>query len=491
LTDINQKNLLNAKTVVLGITDNGPTALAIDFKQGCLRLKEVIAPHDDNNDTGQNWQSFLEQLEPLKAREPEDTNLAVCFDGRNAAFYRVNIPVTDNQQLESIIKIRAESLLPIDSSKMRFSWRCDREIASSRNITIAAGSRNIIDGFAASVSDLKPDRITVDHEAMVAAFEKYTEDLPPRYILTFFSKNCTKVCAVEAGLLVNAITIDTGTDNLFEDEQTIANTAEMFTQDICSGIDYFGPDFASVQAFILCPNHELGGKLSEFLAQTGLNTQLPKILITKLIDDQSVTPEQFIEWLPLLGTALLNETADENQLNLFEQVYLEKARESALRGTVIAKRTSIAAVVIILLILLGVFIVDYAQLWYLKDKLAYESQGINVARLIKRHRTHRQIASARPDMIELLSIIAEAAPSAMVIDNINYRRGQAVTISGQVPNHQTLEQFHKALREHKDVKDAQVGPATKSKNDKKLNFSVTFGYKNFTTKRRSPSISNF
>lgn len=491
MTEINRKNLLNAKTVVLGILDTGPAAMAIDFKQQRIQIKEMIAPDSDDNNTDKNWQTFLEQLEPLKTRQPEDTNLAVCFDGRNAAFYRVNIPVSDNQQLESIVRIRAESLLPIDSSRMRFTWRCDREIDSSRNITIAAGSRNTIDDFAASVSELKPDRIAVDHEAIVTAFEKCAQDLPPRYTLTYFSKNSVKICAVEASLLVNAITIDTGTDNLFEHDENTANTAEMFTQDICNGIDYFGPDFASVPVYILCPNQQYTPQISEFLTQTGLNTQIPNIMITKLTDDDSITPEKFIQWLPLFGTALLNETADEKQLNLFEQVYREKARENAMRGTIIAKRTSIAAVVIILLILLGVFMVDYAQLWYLRDKLAYESDGLNVATLIKQHLTHRQIAAARPDMIELLSIVTDAAPADMMIDNINYRRGQAVTISGEVPSHQTLEQFHKALREHKDIKDAQVGPATKSKNDKKLNFSVTFDYKNFTTKRRSPAIRNF
>ncbi len=110
-------------------------------------------------------------------------------------------------------------------------------------------------------------------------------------------------------------------------------------------------------------------------------------------------------------------------------------------------------------------------------------------------------------MLALLSLVNASGEKGVMLNGLTFKKGQKVSLMGQVQNNEQLYQFQEKLREHRDLAEGKIlstgkvsaasakrsggGPPGRStgsgSKDKGITFTMTFQYKNFAKKARTGS----
>ena len=98
---------------------------------------------------------------------------------------------------------------------------------------------------------------------------------------------------------------------------------------------------------------------------------------------------------------------------------------------------------------------------------------------MQRQKLMKAVAQQRPDLLNLLGQINASGDSGIKLESFHFKKGQPVTITGQAPGNEQLYKFHKSLEDRSSIKNVKTNPSQDSKT-KKLTFTMTFHYKNFT-----------
>ena len=92
------------------------------------------------------------------------------------------------------------------------------------------------------------------------------------------------------------------------------------------------------------------------------------------------------------------------------------------------------------------------------------------------------VAMERPNLLELIKQISESGDSGVKLESFHFKKGQLVNITGQVQSPDQLYKFQEALMSKSGVKDVKILNPSRDNKTKKLKFTMTFRYKNFTNK---------
>lgn len=117
---------------------------------------------------------------------------------------------------------------------------------------------------------------------------------------------------------------------------------------------------------------------------------------------------------------------------------------------------------------------DKAALQKLNDK--------ELDALIEQQKTRQLIAAHRPDILEIIAILTENAPSGMLLDSFEFKQGGPVTISSYARNIEELFAFQKKLDAHKDLSAVKIVNWTPDEKQNRINFKMEFNYKQFGKK---------
>jgi hypothetical protein len=437
-----------------------------------------------------SWSEFARRcgltLGNGRQQKPRDrhTTSVVGLGSTAVAFYRLSAPAVEKKETEAMVRMQAESVLPLQADQIAVAWRAASSTNGQVDITMAAGRKDYLYSFADGVRDFGSPRIFLSCEGTVKAWQRFFSDVQEEAVLVSVGSRDTQVCLVRAGFITHAAVYPTGLRDLgasdeHDNESEPAEVVERFTQDIRSAIDSFSGDDAVERPILVLSDgsEEMEGIVS-WLNAAGLAAQASrprKLTMQTMADCQ---PRDIYEYRVPLGLALMALESPGQALDLFEGIDEEEAARESRSARRSVRLGAVAAVVMLVALVAVAYAVDVAsekRFRGLVDQPQFEQ-------LREREKLLKIVARHRPDMLELLTDINSGDSSGIVLDGLHFKKGQRVTLSGQADNEERLWAFQQNLRGRKALADVQISTAVPDKKTKKIKFTMDFHYKQFTKK---------
>jgi len=421
----------------------------------------------------------------------------VGLDSTGVAFYRVTAPAVESQEMASIVRMQAESLLPLPPDQIEVAWRTTPATNGNVEITIAAARRDYLHKFAGSVRDFRPGHILLSCEGIVKAWQSLFADGPrpgtgngiarageTRTLLVSIGAENTQICLIQNGAVTQAAVLGTGTADLVasEDHAAQLRSAEMverFAQDVRTVLGSFGWDESmSWPMLVLSDGGEALNRIVESLNGAGLpaKVSLPDARALKL--PAGFKTQDIYEYRTPLGLSLIALERPAGALDLFERIVAEQEQEK----TTTAWRSVLVAGAVAAAMFVALFATTYladaanARRWNeLVARPEFEAARQHQALL-------KTVARHRPDVLELLTALNTGKNDGIVLDSLHFKKGQPVTIAGQAGNTEQMWAFEKNLRARKDMTNVAIVNPTQDNKTKKIKFTITFSYKGFSKK---------
>ncbi len=480
----------------IAITQDGSRLKAVKLhKQGSL-FQVIWIKSTDPGDL--DWKAF--ELECGLANETagqekhSNVNTVVAgFDSAGVVFYRIDLPAVEEKEIATMVKLQAESRLPLPTEQMEIAWRIDQARNGKLPVTIAAARKIPLEKFIENVRGFEPYKILLDCEGTVKAWRQlFSGDGEDAVIVSMTERN-TQVCLAQNGRLSNAVVLDTGTEDLHTTNQGLVESeignqteaAEMFVQDIRSVLELFGyAGSAGLPVFVLSDNSAVNEAIVTRLKSAGLNVRTAYPQIEKIENQTGLSSEDIYEYRVPIGLALSALDGDTDHLDIFKRLYRPLGEAESKFGLYSPKVAfAIAAVALVVLLIIS-YAVDIASPRSLEKRLKGVGPGSVVHQLTERQKLTKSVASERPDLLQLLNQINEGGNQReILLDKFEFKKGRPASISGQAQRAEQVYDFQKNLLTKKGITNAKIQNATPDSKTKKIKFTITFDYKNFTKKR--------
>lgn len=238
----------------IGTADDMSSAIAIStgrngqgpFKAVKLRRKaagyELIWKRTFDRGDTTGIESFLrEEVRSAESERAMETNesVIVVAESRGVVFYRIDIPPVREGQVDSVVKMQAEALLPLPADKMQVCWRADKPEDAMRGVTIVAGKTEGLKVYAGTARCFGASKILLDYEGMVKAWLELFGGTYEKTVVINIAESGTGVVLAENGRLSCAVTLDAGQEAL-SGRADWRNTAELFVHDLRNALELFG-----------------------------------------------------------------------------------------------------------------------------------------------------------------------------------------------------------------------------------------------------------
>ncbi|MHC4707492.1 MAG: hypothetical protein ACYS8I_10455 [Planctomycetota bacterium] len=416
-----------------------------------------------------------------KSKKGRGKTVAVGFDSASTVFYRLKVPSVKEKELGAIVRLQAESRLPLAPEQMELTWRSGELGDGQVDVTVAAARREHLQKFAEVVRGFEPTKILLDCEGTVKVWREFFSGGEEAAVVVNVRSRNTQVCLAERAQLVNAVSLDMGIDDLSAEGQPAeqAEAAERFVQDMRSVLNLFGgTDISGLPIHVLSDGHSAIEELVSSLESAGLSAQVVMPQTERLAEGSELTAEDVYEYRVPIGLALLAIEADGEELDIFKHLYQPAAEEEKIRWLRSPKVAgAIVAVMLVLLVtvLYAVDVVNDKRLSRLVDK-------VDVGQFTGRQKLIKAVALQRPDLLKLLSIINSTQHDGIVLSTIHFKKGQPVTLKGEANNTENLYKFQESLRSMKGIKEPVIESET-PKDENKREFTITFHYGRFTKKK--------
>ncbi len=450
----------------------------------------------------QTWTAFAAACGVAARSDGRDrlkrhTPSVVGLDSTGVAFYRVTAPVVESQEMASIVRMQAESLLPLPPDQIEVAWRTTPAANGNVDITIAAARREYLHKFAGSVHDFRPGRILLSCEGTVRAWQSlFADGQRPgtgngfartgetRTLLASIGVENTQLCLIQSGAVTQAAVLGTGTADLVSSKDHAASgqsteMVERFAHDVRTVLGSFGWDESmNWPILVLSDGGEALNRIVEALNGAGVPARisLPEARGLKL--PAGFKTQDIYEYRTPLGLSLMALEKPAGALDLFERIVAEQEQEK----TTTAWRSVLVAGAVAAAMLIALFATTYladaanAKRWNeLVARPDFEAARQHQALL-------KTVSRHRPDMLELLTALNTGKNEGIVLDSLHFKKGQPVTIAGQAGTTEQMWAFEKNLRSQKDMTNVTIVNPTQDSKTKKIKFTITFSYKGFSKK---------
>lgn len=522
----NEYNKQRQKSVIaIAQTDNQFRAVELQEQNGNIQV--LWTKTGESNET--NWQAFAAEcglsagsIEQMHPESDSDKIVVLGFDSAGTAFYRMKTPAVEEQEIEAIVELQAESRLPLPIDQMELAWRTTPAKSGQIAITMAAARKQNLQGFVDEVRGIQPAQILLDCQGIVKAFETlFHEDERNAVIINAGIQN-TQICLIEDGQLSNSVALDIGIDDLFRGKTKETETVERFVQDTRSVVELFGHEqSAKLPVVVLSDGSKTYANLVSALKTAGLNTRTASPKAVVLMDGKKLTKEDLYQYREPIGLALLALDSSAKKLNLFESLYNPAGEEKIKHWWLMPKVVYTVSAVMLVLFALVSFAVDVAKPDAIEKRIKASGSEADINLIMERQKLKKIVAQQRPDILDLINEITESAQNnqttqkgprnpggrtgpggsrgrsgGIELESFHFKKGQPVTITGKASNNDQLYSFEKKLEENKDIKDVKrsvslsttgstSGPrgssgGSRNNKNKGVKFTITFHYKNFT-----------
>ena len=449
-----------------------------------------------------DWSGFAAEcgLPPVTAKHvrfSHDRVGVVGFDSTAVAFYRIDAPAVGEDEIESIVKMQAEAMLPLPAEQMEIAWRQGPARNGKVPITIAAARKKLLQALVDSVRSFEPARILLDCEAIVTAWRTVFSESKQDALVVSLTARSTQLCLVEGGHLSNSVVLDIGLEDYLQTSLNLPGGGDLFDQTEVT--DRFAQDIRSVlessgyseqthlPVLVLSDGGDAIESIVSCLRSAGLDARVALPEVGILRSQSGFSPAQLYEYRLPIGLALMAIEKPADGLNLFENLYEPtgtKRKDYGLHSLKIA-----GAIAAVLLTLLA--IVSYGLDVATEKRLSQLTAEAGFKELVQRQTLLKTVAQQRPDLLQLLSDINSGDSRGITLDSFYFKKGQPASISGQVQDNDQLYDFQKSLLSKKGITDVNIQNTSRDSKTKRLKFTLTFHYKTFTKKTaqiRSPEL---
>jgi hypothetical protein len=436
--------------------------------------------------TGTDWQPFAAEcglsIQPTADKGANSNReVVVGFNSAGVAFYRINIPAVGEEETTEMVKLQAETRLPLPPEQMQLAWRADQIRNGQVGVTIAAARKKHLQEFVESIQNLGPAKILLDCEGIVKAWRTFFAGNETSSVVVSIAAGNTQVCLVENGRLNNAVVLEMGMDDFSSGsggEQT--QTLERFLQDMISVLELFGyAEQAELPVFVLSDGGSAYVSIVSSLRSAGLNARVALPDTKGLMVPKEIGVEGIYEYRVPIGHGLMALERHEDELNVFEHLYTPVIKEEKKPWMYSLKLAcAISGVMLILLVVIS-YALDIASPGAIEKRLKVSDSKADIDLLMQRQKLIKAVAQQRPDLLDLLGQVNVSGESGIKLESFHFKKGQLVTISGQASGNEQLYKFEKSLQDRQGIKNVKMTSSPDSKT-KKLKFTTTFHYKNFT-----------
>ena len=425
----------------------------------------------------------------------DDKMVVAGFDSAGVVFYRVDLPTVREEEIAAMVRLQAEARLPLPAEQMELTWRADQVRDGKVPVTIAAARKEQLKKFVENVRGFEPEKILLDCEGIVKAWRAFFSGNERDAVVVSIAERNTQVCLAQNGRLSNAVVLDMGTEDFAQASQHLpasaaggfvdqTETTERFVQDIRSVLELFGyAEPAGLPVFVLSDASDAYERIVSSLRSAALNVRAAYPQIGKLDGQTRLSPGDIYEYRIPIGLALTALDGDTEELNIFEHLYSPPGEAKSKHWLYSPKVAYAVAAVMLALLVIVSYAVDVASPGAIEKRLGGTDAGTNVDLLIQRQKLIKSVASQRPNLLELLNQINTSDSKGIMLDKLEFKKGQPVSISGQTKDAEQMYKFQKSLLTTKGITEVKIQNADRDSKTKKLKFTITFHYKNFTKKR--------
>jgi hypothetical protein len=467
---------------------------AVEVTKLADTLEVLWAKSSRENDT--NWRLFAAEcglsvgLAVLgtpygeQQKTDGDKTTVIGFSSTGVAFYHIGLPAAKESEIKAMVGMQAETLLPLPVEQMELAWRAGRVRNGQVAVTVAAAKKENLRRFVENVRGLNPARILLDCEGAVTAWKELFYGDAKDAVVVNLTARSTQVCLAENGRLSNAIVLDMGIEDFEKkNEPKHAEATERFIFDVKSALESFGyAEAVNLPIYVLSDGSSTLKGIVACLKSAGLNVKaaLPQIQKVRAQTDFGV--EQLYEYRVPIGLALMALETRADGFALFDSLYRPagtKEKKAILHSPKIAG--VIAAIMLAAFIIVSYVIVVKLP-GAIEERLQTTDSSTDIDLLMQRQNLMRLVAMERPNLLELIKQISESGDRSIKLESFHFKKGQLVSITGQVDGPDQLYKFQEALMSKSGVKDVKILNPSRDSKTKKLKFTMTFRYKNFTNK---------
>lgn len=415
------------------------------------------------------WSTFVKRL---RQDFPEHSFVTTMgFDDSCVGFYRFEVPVVNEKQLQAVIAGQAEVHLPLPIEQMQYDWQILTQHQQKATVAVAAVKRDMVPGVVNDARQANVDAIVLNSEAVLRAIRSLGNDLSEDFALLRICQNNTKLFFVQNGMLAKATKFDCEFSAMTEEQMSQAHLFCLDVQNVMA--EYLLNHDKPFNLYLDGPD-SLVETVEGLLNDKGIETSRVRYDLNRI---EGV--EDFESNMECLGLALVAHDAS-RQYDLFDGLY-NKANSEHKEATGGKKKVLIAAVCSMLVIFIAAC--------YGADKLrlaAYEKQmnTPEFSQTLETHRLRGFVAQQRIDVPDLIEKINQSIPEGVTVHSLVVRRFQRISIGAACKEPKMMYGFAEALGKCKGVEAARLSNQGFDDKKKQTTFTLTFDYKNFTDKRK-------
>lgn len=412
-----------------------------------------------------------------------DKMVVVGFSSAGAIFHRVTVPAVGHKEIASIVQLQAETRLPLPGDQIEMAWRADPARDGQMGVTMAVARKEHLRKFIASVQSVRPGCILLDCEGIVHSWRTVFGGTERKAVLLSIAKRSTTVCLVEDGRLSNAVVLDAGVEDLAAGGVGQTEAMEMFTQDMRGVLELFGcANQADLPIFVLSDGSAAHVSIVSALRLVRVNARVALPRVRKSESEGGIGAEGLYDYRTPIGLALLALEQDGEALNIFERLYNLEGKERKKSWLYSPKAAAAVACAMLVLLAIVSFAVDVASPDAIEKRLKASISDVDMDQLLEKNRLMQAVARQRPDMLELLKAVNDSGGRGITLNSILFKKGQPVSVTGQANSNDDLSRFEKSLQANKSIGEVNPPTATMDSKTRKITFTMTFHYKNFTRK---------
>jgi hypothetical protein len=178
-----------------------------------------------------------------------------------------------------------------------------------------------------------------------------------------------------------------------------------------------------------------------------------------------------------VGLGLIALDAD-NELDIFSRLYRPAGEGKTGYWLYSLKTASVVTVMMAVLTVFLFYFIDVLSLRYF-DSLAVKGKT-NYDTIIEKQKLMETVADYRPDILELLSQISSIEANGIMLSGFDFKRGQTIKIKGSASDNDRLYRFQEDIEGLKDIQNVVISSSTLDEKTKKIEFTISFHYKDFT-----------
>jgi hypothetical protein len=496
MSNINTDRLTRQSAIA--IAQDGSRLKAVKLRKEGTNFQVLWTKSTDAGDL--DWKAFelecgLAAESTEKDKNSDNKTVVAGFDSSGVVFYRLDLPTVSDEEIEAMVMLQAEARMPLPADKMEIAWRADQPVNGKIPITIAAARKEPLEKFVENIKGFDPSKILLDCEGIVKAWTAFFAGNRSNAIIVSITERNTQVCLAQNGRLSNSVVLDMGTEDF---DQTTRDrsvfgvdglarpteAAERFVQDIRSVLELFGHGGPSgLPIFVLSDDSGAHEFIISSLRAAGLDVRAAYPQTAKLDTQTRLSPVDIYQYRLPIGLALTALDGDTEQLNIFEHLYIPLSEAKRKHRLYSPKTAYAVAAIMLVLLLIASYAVDIASPAAIEKRLNTAGISSDIDLLIQRQKLIKSVAADRPDILELLNQINSGNNSGIRLDKLDFKKGRPVSLSGQTDRAEQLYDFQKNLLTKKGITEVNIQSATPDNKTKKLKFTVTFHYRNFTKKR--------